>query len=126
MNKIKFTNKIYFYGVIAMLVYDVVLTTKKLPNGEAVNFIRLFVVLIAMVLVVLKISPAKNVIKIWSILFFMLGSGMVLFASIGLIILTEQTFIDRTDRILMAFINLLLGAIIYLGSNKYIYDPSIE
>jgi len=126
MNKVKFTNKIYYYGVIALLVCDVVFTASKLPNGEVVHFIRLLIVLITMVLAALKISPVKNVIKIWSILFFMLGSGMVLFASLGSILLTEQSFIDRTDRILMGSINLLLGVIIYLGSDRYIYDPSID
>lgn len=126
MIKVKFTNKIYYYAIIVLLLYDGVFTASVLPNGEAVNYIRLFVVLITTALVLLKISPAKNVVKIWGILFFIFGSCIVLFASLGLILLTEQTFADRIDRILMALANLIVGIIIFTGSNKFIYDPSID
>jgi len=120
MIKVKFTNKIYYYAIIVLLLYDGVFTASVLPNGEAVNYIRLFVVLITTALVLLKISPAKNVVKIWGILFFIFGSCIVLFASLGLILLTEQTFADRIDRILMALANLIVGIIIFTGSNKFI------
>jgi hypothetical protein len=118
-------NKYYQFGLIALIISVIVWSIYVLTITSSIRLIiHITTSIILLVLILTKNKYVKLGVKIWSGVFFVFSGSLLILGPIlsivGRLILGEE--IDSSIFISMIYgiANLLIGAIVFLGANKYI------
>jgi hypothetical protein len=129
MKKVIHENRIYYYGVIILMLITMLWNFNLLINGSNRIIIHLALTIIPLILFVTKNKHSKMAIKIWSGIFFILAGGLLIFGPLLQILgnwMSGEQIPDKINVIIWGTANLLVGCIVFIGANKFILNNNLS
>jgi len=124
MGKIRYESLAYYYGLLTLMIGVILRSFYQVLNGSSFVLIHLSLTLIALILVLSKNKYSKMIIKIWSSVFFILAGILLTVGPLLQLIgswMSDQPIPDKSLVIVWGLINLLIGVIVFMGANNFIF-----
>lgn len=117
MKKVKFDNLYFYYGIISFFCLLILINSYVVFLGSKLSFIPLFIQIVLLLLIYTKHQFTKVLLKVFSILFLIIGSALQLIPIFINYILDASQSTDIKKGVI-SLLSLFIGILILLYTNK--------